>query len=141
MSGFEIAGTVLAVLPLLITALEDYGEGIRTIKSMVGYKALVSDLVLDFKIETFHFRRGCEKLLSRLEVPPEQVDQLLKHPNGTRWNDPILDVKIKNLLGLDYSNYKLLVARLFARLDKFSKRLGLKDDFTVSRRTPSRSCH
>jgi hypothetical protein len=133
MSGFEIAGVVLGVLPLIITALEDYGEGIRTIKSMIGYKELVRNLVLDFQIETRSFQRGCEKLLSRLQIPPEEVEELLQFPKGKKWNDPALDAKIQELLGPeDYTQYKQLVLRLFMRLDAFSKKLGLNDDFLVS---------
>ncbi|KAH7416622.1 hypothetical protein BKA64DRAFT_655611 [Cadophora sp. MPI-SDFR-AT-0126] len=63
MSGFEITGVVLGTLPLVLTALEHYGEGIKTIKSMIGYQALVGNLILDLKIETRSFQRGCESLL------------------------------------------------------------------------------
>ncbi|KAN0114517.1 hypothetical protein V8E51_004061 [Hyaloscypha variabilis] len=38
MSGFEIAGVVLRLLPLVMSALEDYGERIKTIQSMIGDK-------------------------------------------------------------------------------------------------------
>ena len=135
MSGFEIAGVVLGILPLIITALEGYGEGIKTISSMIGYRELVRNLVLDFQIETRSFQRGCEKLLSRLQIPPDEVDELLKSPKGEQWNDPTLDAKIQKLLGFeDYSQYKQLVLRLFMRLDGFSKKLRLNDDFVLSRR-------
>jgi hypothetical protein len=130
MSGFEIAGAVLGAIPLLISALEHYGEGVKTIKSMIGYKALIGNLVLDFRVENSRFRRGCEKLLTRLKLPPEEVEELLNSPNGQRWNDPALDKQIQKLLGRDYDEYQLLMARLFKRLDKFSEKLELID-FTV----------
>jgi hypothetical protein len=66
MSGFEIAGVIFGAVPLIISALEHYGEGIRTIKSIVGYKALVDNLALDFRVVNSTYRRGCEKLLVRL---------------------------------------------------------------------------
>jgi len=133
MSGFEVAGVVLGVLPLIISALEDYGEGINTIKSMIAYKELVANLVLDFQIETRSFERGCEKLLARLQIPSDEVEELLKSPKGKNWNDPALDARIQELLGPeDYAQYKQLVSRLFVRLDRFSKKLGLNKDFVVS---------
>lgn len=133
MSGFEIAGVVLGVLPLIISALEDYGEGIKAIKSMIRYKELVRNLVLDFQIETSSFKRGCEKLLARLQIAPEEVEELLKFPQGKQWNEPTLDAKIQKLLGReDCAQYKQLVLRLFLRLDAFSKKLGLDANFVVS---------
>ncbi|PVH87162.1 hypothetical protein DL98DRAFT_525894 [Cadophora sp. DSE1049] len=130
MSGFEIAGVVLGALPLVITALEHYGEGIKTIKSMIGYQALVGNLILDLKIETRSFQRGCENLLGRLQIPPEEAEELLKFPKGRKWSDPGLHAKIRNLLGhQDYAIYEQLVLRLFARLDAFSKKLQLDDNF------------
>lgn len=82
MSGFEIAGVVLGVLPIIITALDSYGEGIKAIKSMIGYKELIRNPVLDFQIETRSFQRGCKRLLSRLRIPSEEVEGLLKLPKG-----------------------------------------------------------
>ncbi|KAK0104471.1 hypothetical protein ONS95_004760 [Cadophora gregata] len=130
MSGFEIAGVVLGALPLVITALEHYGEGIKTIKTMLGYQALVANLILDLKIETRSFQRGCENLLWRLQLPSEEAEELLKFPKGRKWFDPELHTKIQKMLGCqDYAIYEQLVLRLFARLDNFSKKVQLDDDF------------
>jgi len=39
MSGFEIAGIVLGSLPLFISALEDYREGLQPLKAFVNWNS------------------------------------------------------------------------------------------------------
>jgi hypothetical protein len=136
MSGLEIAGVVLGSVPLLISALEHYADGIRTIKSIVAYKALVENLALDFRVVNSGYRRGCERLLVRLRIEPDDIDELLSDPKGAKWSDPELDRELQRLLKEDYVVYKRLVSRVFQRLDRFSDKLGLKDDFKVKLSQP-----
>jgi len=71
------------------------------------------------------------KAVDSIETPSGGSGRTLRFSSGQRWNDPALDKQIQKLLGRDYDEYQLLMARLFKRLDKFSEKLELID-FTVS---------
>jgi hypothetical protein len=132
MSGFEIAGVILGTVPLLISALKQYGEGIKTITRILGYKALVDDLACNFIVVNSRFRLTCEKLLVRLGLPEEEITVLLKVPGGPAWKNEKLNTKIRSFLDVaDYKGYTMLVARVFRTLDEFSSKLGLGKSFRV----------
>lgn len=63
MSGVEVVGVVLGAVPLLISGLEHYGDGIRTIKNMWDYEAVVEHLVIEFRLAHGIFWHSCQELL------------------------------------------------------------------------------
>jgi len=88
MSGFEVAGLVLGVLPIAVQALRGYMGLLSSIKqSERTLKALIRDL------ETEHLRlqTTCEVLLDGV-APPTAIDELIRTPLSPKWepyNDQI----------------------------------------------------
>ena len=64
MSGFEVAGVVLGSLPLIISALEHYAEGIATAKRFWRYKTELRSLILQVNTERGIFINTLEQLLT-----------------------------------------------------------------------------
>ncbi|KAM0553114.1 hypothetical protein ACHAPJ_007663 [Fusarium lateritium] len=82
MSGFEVAGVVLGVLPLAIEALKGY----RTMLSWMrdadrNLKALIQDL----ETEQARLRVTCEVLLDGI-APLSRIDAMIEKPFGPEWN-------------------------------------------------------
>ncbi|KAL9045456.1 MAG: hypothetical protein Q9214_001498 [Letrouitia sp. 1 TL-2023] len=129
MSGFEVVGVVLGAIPLLISGLEHYAEGIRTIKTMWNYEAVVDHLVVEFRLSQSIFRHSCEDLLMPI-LPDAEAAKLLEGalPN---WSDPGLDKQLRGRLGPDYGVYTRYVRALKRRIELFSRKLGL-DQGTMS---------
>jgi hypothetical protein len=130
MSGFEVAGILLGTLPLLISALEHYAEGVKTMKRIYRYKIQANALVTNLIVVHSSFRNTCEKVLSRLQLQDEKMILLLRTPNGPVWKSKSLDDKIREDLGADYESCKRLMTQIFGTLDAFRNKLGLPEDYT-----------
>src|SRR6266480_4445731 len=76
-TGVEAAGLVLAILPLLISGLDHYREGLIPIKDWLRYRSEVKCLIRNLNVEQVRFRIICEKLLSGI-VPEEELADLLE---------------------------------------------------------------
>ena len=133
MSGFEVVGVVLGALPLLITGLEHYAEGIHTIKNMWDYEAVVNHLVSEFMLSEGIFRHSCQELLVPI-LPDIEAAKLLEG-GSPDWEDPGLDKRLREHLGPDYEIYTRAVRHLKRRIELFTRKLGLdKSTMLVSHR-------
>src|SRR5438477_525694 len=116
MSGFEVAGAVLGSLPLIISALEHYSDGVRlkiwrtiraqlmwlqvsAIKNMQKYEAVFEYLHASFVTSLAIYRNSCEELLSPLALPDSKLYDLLEKTDGGSWEDPELNTSLRNRLG------------------------------------------
>ncbi|KAK3296435.1 uncharacterized protein B0H64DRAFT_170279 [Chaetomium fimeti] len=81
MSGFEVAGVVLGVLPLAIGAAKGY---MGILSSMRDAKRNLKALVHDLETEQIRLETTCEVLLDGI-VPPSAVDRMIRTPLGSEW--------------------------------------------------------
>ncbi|WYZ39965.1 hypothetical protein EsH8_IV_000306 [Colletotrichum jinshuiense] len=80
MSGFEAAGVILGVLPLVINALADYREGKGSLSTLLKFQGLVDDLIHQLLIQKTAFYLDILQLLRESRVseilddvdPPEE---------------------------------------------------------------------
>ncbi|KAJ3493128.1 hypothetical protein NLG97_g4933 [Lecanicillium saksenae] len=86
MSGFELAGIVLGTIPLLISALEHYHDGMFTIRRWRQYQRERQNLVRILKVDQVRLRNVCAKLL-RGAVPAHLMEHMIRHPFGREWDD------------------------------------------------------
>jgi len=77
----EVAGFILAALPLVISGLEHYADGVTIITKWWSYKRELKSLIRVLDAEYARFLGTCEKILDGL-VPPEQLKDLLCQPGG-----------------------------------------------------------
>jgi hypothetical protein len=104
MSGLETAGVVLGALPLIISALEHYAEGVRTAKRFWQYKSEFRSLILQVRTEREIFVNTLERLLIGI-IRIERIAEYLSHPVGELWRSPDLDVKLQERLRGSYEVY------------------------------------
>ncbi|KAF8535326.1 hypothetical protein BDD12DRAFT_893263 [Trichophaea hybrida] len=82
MTGFEIVGIVLGSIPLLVSALEQYSDGVSTIKNMKNYESIFENLHTSFVTGLSIYRHSCEELLSPLMLPDNKFHELLENSEG-----------------------------------------------------------
>lgn len=103
-SGVEIAGIVLGSIPLVISALEHYAEGLGTIEKWWRYKRELASLKRILGAECDRFLNTLEELLAGL-VPDGKLADLLNSPGGAGWADPDLNQKLQVRLRKSYGSY------------------------------------
>ena len=140
MSGIEVVGIVLGSIPLLISGLEHYAEGIQTMKNMWEYEAVIDHLVTIFTIDQAIFRHSCQELLMPI-LSDTQAAELLDGASP-QWEDKDLDRRLQKRLGADYQAYTRSVRMLTRKMKLFVRKLGLDEKTMLVSKNPNfRSVH
>ncbi|KAF2263450.1 hypothetical protein CC78DRAFT_465821 [Lojkania enalia] len=129
-TGIEIAGVILGSFPLVIHALECYGEGLETMQEWVRFRTDFNGFLSDFIRQQIFFRQHIEDLLSPVVDSEYQMGCMLDDPNHIEWKDPRLEAKLKKRLpGMhEYETYMATVSAILAVLQKVQKKLDVTDD-------------
>ncbi|KAL6914675.1 hypothetical protein FSST1_012435 [Fusarium sambucinum] len=84
MSGLEVAGIVLGSIPLVISTLEHYKNGVSLIQRYKRYERELQRLIRNLETEQVKLQNICEKLLDGI-VPPSLIDAMVENPGGDLW--------------------------------------------------------
>lgn len=131
MSGVEVAGLVLGSIPLVISALEHYVDGVKTIQAWRRYKSEVKSLIRRLGVQYDIFRDTLEKVLVGIVSSP---GPLLQHPMGPLWKDELLDGRLRARLGKSFAGYFETVKDMAEVVDQLKDRLEVDEDGQVSQR-------
>lgn len=130
MSGLEVAGVVLGSLPLVISALEHYANGVHTAKRYWRYKSELRSLVLQIQTERGIFINTLEQLLGGV-VRIEHMTEFLSNPGGNAWKNAEVDIKLKERLRAAYEIYLGNVRGMNRSLEVMMAKLQLGADGKV----------
>ncbi|PNP86064.1 hypothetical protein FNYG_01120 [Fusarium nygamai] len=84
MSGFEVAGIVLGSIPMVVSALECYMNGLNTLQKFRCSKRILKTLILNLNTEHKILQNTCEKLLTGI-APQTHIDEMIREPFGVLW--------------------------------------------------------
>ena len=128
MSGVEVTGIVLGAIPLLISALEHYAEGVHIIRRWLRYKRELKALIRMLRAEHSRFLGTCERVLYGL-VPGPEKRLLIEQPHSSRWKDRVLDHKLRQRLQHAYTPYMECMDDMTEAIENL--RAGLKLDINL----------
>jgi len=83
LTGVEIVGIGLAVVPLCITALEHHQDEIRPFKMLFRYKTQAQKARQQFGVVHSRFRQVIELIVRDLSLSPSHLNALLSSLHGT----------------------------------------------------------
>jgi hypothetical protein len=102
MSGIEVVGLVLGAIPLAISALEHYKEGIDVISDFRNYRSILKSLKTKLSIQEELFRGTLQRLLLS-ELSAFEVHALFPEPgengNSNLWGTEGMKDKLQKKLG------------------------------------------
>ena len=130
MSGLEVTGVVLGALPLIISALEHYAEGVATAKRYWRYKNEIKGLLLRIVTERGIFMNTLELLLTGI-VRVEHMEEFLASPGGKAWSEAAIQQQLENRLRNVYKAYFDNVKEMEESLRVMMMKLGLDADGKV----------
>jgi hypothetical protein len=107
MSGFEVAGIVLAVLPLCISAIEDYKEGLEPLKAFVQWNNQLATLIRALRAQHVHYEMNLKAILMPI-TSDHEVTSLMSDGYGEMWNGEI-GKRLEDRLDLAYKSYQSTV--------------------------------
>ncbi|EXJ84283.1 hypothetical protein A1O3_04950 [Capronia epimyces CBS 606.96] len=127
MSGFEIAGTVLAALPLVINLISEYREGldaVRTLTSHRRYRRELERYENGLSTQNTIFRNVLEQVLLRIVHNDEDMAELLQNPDSELWQRSPYDGALQNMLGSSHGAFMATMRELVHLLQSLKKKLG-----------------
>lgn len=131
MSGFEVVGVILGVLPLAISGLEHYAEGVRTIKRTYHYSRDFSIVARKLKTQQDIFRNTVSKFLSEC-VDFETQQKLMVNIGGREWESPECEAALRRRLYDSYDSSLGCVCDISRTLQELVKKLKINPDGSVS---------
>jgi hypothetical protein len=136
MSGLEIAGCVLGVFPLILSAMEGYENGFSLMKDWWKFRTEWNSFVHDVSTQKVLFFENIELLLAPVVRDDGHMQQLLQDPNSDAWADEYLDERLRERLRNSYELYFATVIELKAAVDKLVDKLNVDNDVLVCRTHP-----
>jgi hypothetical protein len=107
MSGFEAAGIILAVLPLCISAIEDYNRGLEPLKAFMQWNNQLPTLIRALRAQHVHYEMNLKAILMPV-TSEEEVSALMSDGYGEMWNGEI-GKRLEDRLDLAYKSYQSTV--------------------------------
>lgn len=118
MSGIEVAGIVLAILPIAVGAAKACSEGIGESKKLLttkGHEEIKRDLFDDLYRELVLFSRHTRKVLQSLpEISQQRSVEVLSSLEIKEWQSHSDVVQaLKRQLGTDFDDFEHAIGQVF----------------------------
>lgn len=127
LTGVEIAGTVLAAFPLIISAMEHYERGFQPIKEWIRFRGEFATFLNALVRQKIFFRQNIEELLSPIISSDYEMSVLLDNPGGRAWTDVELNDRLRRRLPgkYEYECYTTTVSYILEVLEKLMGKLKI----------------
>lgn len=112
MSGLEVAGLAVGVVPIFMEIIKSYGRTSEKLRTFRKYHKTAYDIELDFRLECKKFRDECDRLLTIVIEDDYERQSMLQDPNDGRWHDRDTDRHFQAFLGDDYRDCEELVVKI-----------------------------
>ncbi|TVY19368.1 hypothetical protein LARI1_G003447 [Lachnellula arida] len=126
-TGVEAAGLVLAVLPLFISALEHYKEGLDPIKIFLDYDNQLPIHIHRLSCQHIQYELTLRILLSEI-TEGDELAEMIMTPFGNDWKGVGIQQKVKARLRESYGAYERTVKRMEGLLQSLAKKMSI--DYT-----------
>lgn len=105
-TGVETAGLVLAVFPLLVSALEHYQEGFERLSNWWKFRTEFLGFMHVIGRQAILFDGNLEELLSPIITSDAEMDTLLRDPTDPFWRRAEFEEKLRERLPKSYESYR-----------------------------------
>lgn len=124
MSGFEIVGVVLGVIPLLVSAIGKYKTTSQRIKFFKYKEPFVAQLILSLEDQKFFIESDLYIPLRATHLDDDQINDLLSQPSSNIFKDLEIVDAVREYLGDGYLPYQRAVARCYQVLAEIASNIG-----------------
>jgi hypothetical protein len=127
MSGFEVTGVVLAILPLIVNQLDNYVQGLETLKSFRTrkYRRDLQRYLDRIKTQRALLLNTLERTLADAIDDENEIIQLINDPTGSSWKDAYIQRSLRMRLGRDYDVFIANMTELSSLLNTLCQKLNI----------------
>lgn len=130
MSGLEVAGLVVGIVPIVVEILKSYSVARDRLRTFAHYTQVVYDVQLRYRVAATNFGNDCQLLLKTVVDDARELSQMIDDPKHGGWQDSLLEERLHKFLGRDYQLFEQVVVRIRdvlretrARLSEFDQGL------------------
>jgi len=131
MSGFEIAGVVLGTVPIVVSALQFYLNGVNTVQKWSFYSREVKTLIRNLETAQVGLLNACEMLLVGI-APQSQIEEMINDPFGPLWQDADISSRVRRRLWRSSKVFEETVNDMKDAIEKMKSKLNISSDGEVS---------
>lgn len=124
MSGVEIVGLVLGAIPLVISGLEHYADGVRTIKVICNAHREFRFVARKLKAEEIVYQNTLAILLNDC-IAIEKQAVLMQNPTGGVWSEDDVQLALTKRLQSSYESFVEHTRSIHLSLEDFKQRLHI----------------
>lgn len=136
-SGVELAGIVLAVLPIVAKGVKEYGDGLALIHEYWRYRGIYKEFQHQIDLQTLLLRQQLEYLLGQIAQSSAQLQELIDRPDSPEWSNQDLENRLRQLLPQGaYESYICTVQDTFELLEMVKAKFSANNE-SVSDNYPS----
>lgn len=133
MSGIEVAGLVLGAIPIVISGIEYYIEGIETIKSFRQFESGLKNILRALDNEHALLINACGLLLNGSSLHPDRIAPLLSDgPANGSWKDPEVEDIVRAQLGEAFDNFTKTLSKIHDTVEDLRAKLAINPNQNVS---------
>ena len=129
MAGVELIGVILASIPLVISAIEHYRDGLGPVTDYFRYDCTLKSFRIQLRIQQDIFQ-GTLKLLLLSGLSPHEVRDLFpdagQHLDIGLWGTPEINTKLHKRLGTKYDAFMDAVREMESVMRKLMKGLEIE---------------
>ncbi|THZ99657.1 hypothetical protein D6C82_05022 [Aureobasidium pullulans] len=125
MSGLEVAGLVLAVIPLFISAFEHYEAGLRPFQRFFNYEQEASRYKIILLTQYAVFSQTLDYLLTEL-TDQDELDDMVTRGYGDLWKDSQLNTKLQRQLGTAYESFRIVLVQISNDMEQLATILDIQ---------------
>ena len=121
-TGFEIAGLVLAVIPIVFDLVEHHKKGLTPLKRFFKHHSLQQELADEIECQRVLFQDCCSFLLSIVDPPNRR--ELAENGHHPDWQAQELDDRLSAVLDYAYVIYKKRISTILALFTGLERELA-----------------
>ncbi|KAF2490358.1 hypothetical protein BU16DRAFT_566384 [Lophium mytilinum] len=132
MSGAEVAGLILAVMPLFISALEDYNDGLDPVKAFLRWERELPQFIRKLRNQHVHYEQTLRLLLAPITTEFD-LAEMIADPNGELWKEESMAEKLQEKLAESYQAYQGTIQDIERIMKKIASKLDLERASNLTR--------
>lgn len=128
MAGIEVVGILLSSLPLVISAVEHYRDGLQPLKEYTHYDRTLRGLRIRLRIQQNLFEGTLKRLLIS-ELSQYELQSLFPTPDvpaqASGWGSEEIEEKLRRRLGIQYQSFTDVVIEMETSMAELMYKLDL----------------
>jgi hypothetical protein len=126
MSGIEVAGIALAILPLIVNQLDSYVQGLETLGDLrtKRYRSKLDHYATNLGSQQASFINTLERSLEGVVEFDDGIDSLEPHEIKALWEKATVQRLLKKKLGRNYLPFMQTMKELSTLLEEIHRKLG-----------------